>query len=271
MRKPSVSNMPAIELPSPSHMGSEFAKLGTLITHLVGLKDILESKIQQAEIAIDHALSLEPEKGEQGDTVEPDEEGIIAGVLKKIPKPEDGKDADEMAILEKVLRQVPKIENIIPAVLERIPTPKDGDTPIVTFDMILEALANAPDDKKIKIKHIAGLETSIAEMSHQLAGKIYGKNTTVRGGGDSVIAGTNVTVTRNGEGKTVISASGGGASSPLTPIGTVNGTNTVFGVASQPSSVVADGITYFENSGYTYVAGNITMTTAPSQYIRYYA
>lgn len=254
----------------PVQMAQEFSSISTLITHLTSLKETLETKITEAETAIEHALSLEPEKGDQGDVGEPDEEAIIAGILQKIPTPKDGKDADQEMIVGKVLKQIPKIEHIVPRVLERIPVPKDGQTPVVTADMILEALANAPEDKKIKIKHVAGLETSIAEMSHKLAGKVYGKDTMVRGGGDSLKNGINTTVVRNTDGTTSVNAQGG-SSTPLTPTGTVDSVNTVFGVASQPSSVVADGITYFEGFGYTYLALNITMAAAPSQYIRYYA
>lgn len=69
----------------------------------------------------------------------------------------------------------------------------------------------------------------------------------------------------------VIATGGGGGSSPLTPTGTVNGSNNLFGVASQPSSVVSDGIAYYEGHGYSYSSLQITMDIPPSEYIRYYA
>ncbi len=69
---------------------------------------------------------------------------------------------------------------------------------------------------------------------------------------------------------------GGGSSSstsstPLTPTGTVDGVNVTFGVVSQPTSVISDGITYFEGVGYSYAALVITLDVPPSQYIRYYS
>lgn len=65
-------------------------------------------------------------------------------------------------------------------------------------------------------------------------------------------------------------SSSGGNATPLTPTGTVNAVNAVFGVTARPSSVVSDGITYFEGAGYSYAALSITLDVPPSQYIRYY-
>jgi len=68
---------------------------------------------------------------------------------------------------------------------------------------------------------------------------------------------------------------GGGSSSSssgtvyYTPTGTVNGSNTTFTPTAQPTSVNADGITYFSGAGYTFTAGNIVVDVAPSQFIRY--
>lgn len=83
--------------------------------------------------------------------------------------------------------------------------------------------------------------------------------------------GAGVSVARTKDGVVEVTIGGGAASTPLTPTGAVNGSNTVFTVVSEPSSVVADGITYYDGAGYTYAALTITMTTPPSQYIRYYA
>ncbi len=72
-------------------------------------------------------------------------------------------------------------------------------------------------------------------------------------------------------GRILVDSSGGGTGVVIyyTPTGTVNGVNTVFTVASEPSAVVSDGITYFNGFGYTYAALTITMDIPPSQYIRY--
>lgn len=64
--------------------------------------------------------------------------------------------------------------------------------------------------------------------------------------------------------------SSSGSTTPHTPTGTVDGSNTAFVAATAPSFVVADGGTYFSGAGYTLVGLNITMDNAPTQYIRYF-
>lgn len=63
--------------------------------------------------------------------------------------------------------------------------------------------------------------------------------------------------------------SGSGGATYYVPTGTVDASNAVFGVTAQPTSVIADGITYFEGFGYSYAALSITMDIPPSQYIKY--
>lgn len=52
-----------------------------------------------------------------------------------------------------------------------------------------------------------------------------------------------------------------------TPVGTVNGTNRTFTVTNTPKYIVSDGVTYFENSGYTLSTLTITMDFAPVGFI----
>lgn len=128
--------------------------------------------------------------------------------------------------------------------------PKDGkDSP--SLEAIVQAVITAlqeTDALEVE-KRMVGIRNEVASYRSQLAGKIYGKDTWARGGGSSSTS----------------------SSTPLTPTGTVNAVNTVFGVASRPSSVVSDGITYFEGAGYAYAGLVITLDIPPSSYIRYYA
>jgi hypothetical protein len=87
------------------------------------------------------------------------------------------------------------------------------------------------------------------------------------GGGDLVRAGSGIAITTNNIGAKVISASGGVAWS--TPTGTVNGTNTVFTVASEPTEVLSDGTIFVDGAGYSYAALTITLTNPPASFIRY--
>jgi len=51
------------------------------------------------------------------------------------------------------------------------------------------------------------------------------------------------------------------------PTGTVNGTNRTFTVTNTPKYIVSDGVTYFENNGYTLATLTITMDFAPVGFI----
>ena len=53
-----------------------------------------------------------------------------------------------------------------------------------------------------------------------------------------------------------------------TPTGTVDGSNTTFSVTATPQFVIVDGISYFENNGYTIVGLTITTSVPPSGFIK---
>lgn len=78
-----------------------------------------------------------------------------------------------------------------------------------------------------------------------------------------LVAGTNVSVTKNAFGAWVI-ASTGGVGSPTSPTsGTVNGVTTAFVFASRPTLLVSDGATLRENFGWTWSGSTATLTVAP--------
>lgn len=69
----------------------------------------------------------------------------------------------------------------------------------------------------------------------------------------------------------LVDASGGaGGVTVETPVGAINGSNTVYTVSHAPAFVVVDSSSYFETLHYTYAAGTITMNAllAPTQFIR---
>lgn len=135
-----------------------------------------------------------------------DEEAIVQKVLRAIPKPQDGKDG-----------VTPAFEAIVAAILKRMPEQKPAkDGKSVKVEDIIKELK-----KSLTVKDIPGLENELAAQRSQLAGKIYGKDTWARGGGDTVAAGTNVTITTNADGAKVINASGGGGA-----VESVTGLNT---------------------------------------------
>ncbi len=61
---------------------------------------------------------------------------------------------------------------------------------------------------------------------------------------------------------------GSGSVTVEIPTGTVNSANVNFTVTQEPKWIVSDGITYFENFGYSRSGLNITMDTPPTLYLR---
>lgn len=111
---------------------------------------------------------------------------------------------------------------------------------------------------------MANLEARIAEIRNHAA--TFGS--AMRGGGDTIVAGSGVTITNTVNGNKQISASGS-TGAWKTPTPTPDGVTTVFTVTSQPIDVVADGIQMFDGAGYVYAALTITFTNPPTQYVRY--
>lgn len=184
-------------------------------------------------------------------------ESVVADVLKQIPTPQDGKSVDEAAVVRRIVGTI------------RLPEDgKPGKNAVIDHealsDLVVQKIVGG---KKLKVEHIAGLRGEVDSYRAQLAGKQYGKDTWARGGGDTVVAGSNVTFGKDANGNKIINATG--SASYLTPTGLVNASNTVYGVTARPSSVIADGILYFEGHGYSYALFHITFDVPPSQYVRY--
>jgi hypothetical protein len=61
---------------------------------------------------------------------------------------------------------------------------------------------------------------------------------------------------------------GGGGIQFETPTGTVNSVNTTFTVKEIPKYIIIDGITYFEDNGYTRSSLTLTTNVPPTGFIR---
>lgn len=168
-------------------------------------------------------------KGEKGDQGDPGR-SIKGDPGKDGRNGINGKDADESKIISRVLSLIPQ--------------PKDGSVgepgKSVDFEEVFKAFLDAISSGKFKLKrqHIDGLEEYLTTTRNYVA-RFGGK-----GGG-------------------------GGGITMKTLSGAIDGENTSFTVADIPLYIVSDGTTYFEDNGYTRSGFNITMTIAPSQYIRY--
>lgn len=204
-------------------------------------------------------------KGDKGDKP-------IAGVDFHIPK-----QVDEGALEKRILSKVPKV---IPQVIDEDKiarraarlVPKPSSPKVPTADEILEQFFTlvTTGKRKINVKHLEGfnegLEQTMAPIRHLAAG--------FRGGGDTVAAGTNVTLTILPSGKVQINAAGGGGFTPLNSTETPNGVRTVFtfsAATAQPSYIISDNVwmkpvTKAGTVNWTWNAGTkqATMTIPPA-------
>lgn len=160
-----------------------------------------------------------------------DEQAMEERVLSRIRQPEDGTTPiiNEAAIAQKVLKLV-KIPLPIAPKVEPIDHTKIAE-------VVIETLIK---DKKLKPEHIAGLPNELASYRNQLAGKHYGSDTMVRGGGDTVAAGSNVTITTVNGVKTISANASGGSGFQVPLSGVVDGSNKIFVWASAPNSISVD-------------------------------
>lgn len=217
----------------------------------------LNDKIDKATQVLERAKNIQ--KGDKGDLPK-------AGI--DFPIPQDGNTPDPEDIAPYV----------VPLVLKALPKIKDGETPIKDVHYFDgedgdDGINPDPEDviKLIKEKqllrpeHIEGFHQTVRSLFEQLdkaPGRAY-----LHGGGDTVKAGTNITLTRNSDGTTSISTPGGaGIIYTDTVSGTINGSNKVFTVANTISTAMAlhlGNSVYQPTVDFTVSGTNITFITAP--------
>lgn len=147
---------------------------------------------------------------------------------------------------------------LISEVLDKLPTPKDGVSPIVDEEKLLEALFARIKQKGLKLSDIVGLEETITSFSNRM----MNKEPYLHGGGDTVSAGSNITIT-NTNGTKVISATSSAGTNVRDEVPA--GSGTAFTLAHTPT---ANTLQLFRggtrqsvvNGDYTIVGAAITLT-----------
>lgn len=145
-------------------------------------------------------------------------ENIMPGIMSKIP--------NESALLKKFLSEVPKSKKELKVIQEMIET-----DPTSVIDKILALPEQERSKLKLKTSNIDGLDQTISAFRNQIAtGKGY-----LHGGGDTVVAGTGITITPNPNGTKTISSTADlsvtladvSANSTTTPLSTYTMTSAI--------------------------------------------
>lgn len=105
--------------------------------------------------------------------------------------------------------------------LDQKKRPKESQIQVITKNVetnpqsVIDEIMKKPDRIQLKVANIEGLDQTLASFRHQLSTK-FGY---IHGGGDTVVAGSNITITTNSGGQKVISSSA--SASPLTTKGDI--------------------------------------------------
>ncbi len=202
------------------------------------------------------------EKGDKGDRGEPGRDGVDGKDGKDGKNGRDGKQGPPGQPGEAVM---PKPGVDYPSRDQIMQMMKDVVIKNMTPEDIVSLINSLPVASKFQIdaSHIANLPKASRGKAQK------------HGGGDTVAAGTGVTISRDSNGVVTISSSGGiGAWStpPETPAS--DGSVKIFTVGiTTPTDVLADGTIYPSGTVWTFLAGQITISigggAGPTQFIRY--
>ena len=230
----------------------------------------VDNKVEELQSVVDEIKQLE--KGDDGKDA--DEQAVAdyviseikdwvhGEVIPQIKQPKDGNDGvspDPEEIAKNVLSRIPKVneQGIVNKVLSKVPK---QDLKIlqqrfeVDPEVLIDKLLKSPK-LKLKIGNVDGLDATLKLLDRRY----------IHGGGDTVSAGTGISIA-NVNGTKQISSSASTFYSD-TVSGTIDGVNTVFTVANNISTALS---LYLANSIYQpgvdfTVTGlkEITMTVAP--------
>lgn len=194
-------------------------------------------------------------------------EALIAEAQAKLDSVRDGQDgkqADEEAVVQRVLSLIPT------------PEKTEEETPESVRDM-LETLEDDNRLDKSAVKGIEDIEKKIVGLAEIASTPRGGGGVNVHVNGQFIGHVQQIEFTGSGittslvSGKTVLVVTGGsGVTAVETPTGTVNGVNDEFTVTNEPLYIIVDGVSKFATLHYTFAAGTITITdgSPPVQYIR---
>lgn len=254
--KPTVRRRP-VEPPKESSAPVDhffgMDRIRSLVTELIGLKDTLLSLITTVQDKLIYTDELarqihEIQKGEPGkdgeDLTELELMPHIKYIVKQVKSELKAVTAPPVLAGKPGTTPVFGVDYFTPAhqrkmvekVLKSMPQPKEVEVPTIDHSQLaIAVIAEILDKKLIKTEHVDGLAETISSYRNQLArGAGY-----IHGGGDTVKAGANITVTRNQDGTTTISGPAPGTATWYRGEKiTLAGDSKTFTLTNAPTSVV---------------------------------
>lgn len=149
------------------------------------------------------APGLPGNPGAPGKTPVLDYERLAQAAAKYIRTPEDGADADEAAMEDRIFSRLSKL-------MRKGKKGEKGDAVTADKELVLSTFFSLLESGELKLKteHIQGLEPRFGEIRNQIANRapVYGQDTWARGGGDTVVAGGGISIQNTGNGNKRITA-----------------------------------------------------------------
>ena len=243
--------IPKKEVAKPSNLMQDIESVSTLVSDLRNVKKELisefDQKVSEVDSVVENAAKQVDESKQDFLKVKKDTESVLSTFkssalamiesIKKIPHIR-GNDADEEAIISKILGELTRKdseieERVMNSVLSAVPKldkkellaevlsslPKNDfdideiSEKIKTDPMeIIKVILSLPvKDFQLTTKHIKGLDDILVELRNRAATSFSSDKSGMRGGGDTVVAGTNVTLTRLANGSVQINCTSSSA------------------------------------------------------------
>ena len=248
-----------------------------------------EEKVAENDAKIEELLKIVKELQEKPEEkeVEIDIDEVAQKAANLIDKDNlRGRDGDSYNLTEDDkkdiarLIKVPVVEKKTEKIIERIETPiyntEVKEVAVAdTAEDIRNKLELLKDEERLDKKAIRGLENydEVAKNAYNAVTRVISNTRNFYQlldvpQGYSGQAGKVLKVNASETGLEFASTSGGVGYTIGTPSGSVNSSNVTFTVTSAPVFIISDGITYFENAGYTRSLLTLTLDVPPSSYIR---
>ncbi len=227
--------------------------------------ETVKSAVKMIEAIKEGKPGMPGARGSDGANVT--EEQVQTAVRAMYVQPKDA----VAATAEEVATEVLKDPRLYKFILKRMQTPATQDDEVqeeknetaAIQKMFEEFTAKMEKEMQNRMAEVRNFAAMNKPQGESLAGKQYGVDTWARGGGDTVKAGTNVTITTDANGKKVISVTPA-ALAIIAVSGTIDDSNKTFTAASQPTLLNINGSFYAPTGGnitWTYVAGTITLSS----------